>query len=113
MATPNTINSTHLQSLIKENQKPHQAIQLLACPGLADLIEHNYPQNNTTPILDYLEKLFQKVTTTPEIIILGCTHYPLIKPEIQSFFKTAKLIDDSANVARQVEELVKNPKNLL
>ena len=113
IATPNTIKSARMKSLLKENQKPGQTIQFLACPGLADLIEHNYSSNNTSQILDYLEKLFQKVTPTPEVIVLGCTHYSLIKPEIQSFFEAAKLIDNSLNVAHQVKELVENPKNLL
>lgn len=106
MATPGTITSERLQSLLAENQKPNQTIELLPCSGLADLIEQDYNSHNLAPITDYLTKLFQNVKTTPEVIVLGCTHYSLIKPEIQSFFPTAQLIDGNDGVARQVQELV-------
>ena len=106
MATPGTIDSERLQTLLKENQKPNQTINLLACPGLADLIEQNYKPGNLKPILDYLTRLFQQINTPPDAIILGCTHYSLIKPQIKSFFKTAKLIDGNTGVAKRVKEVV-------
>lgn len=106
MATPGTIASERLQSLLTENQKPNQAIELLSCPGLADLIEQNYNSHSLAPVTDYLTKLFQNIKTTPEVIVLGCTHYSLIKPEIQSFFPTARLVDGNDGVAHQVQELV-------
>ena len=106
MATPGTIASGRLHSLLEENQKPDQVIRLLSCPGLADLIEQNYRSRNLRPIMEYLKTLFQKTEDAPEIIVLGCTHYSLIKPEIQSFFPSARLIDGNDGVARQVQELI-------
>lgn len=106
MATPGTIESERLQTLLKENQKSNQTINLLACPGLADLVEHNYKSNNFQPILNYLQQLFQDINTKPDVIVLGCTHYSLIKPQIQSFFKTTKLIDGNTGIAKKVKELV-------
>lgn len=106
MATPGTIDSERLQTLLKANQKPNQTINLLACPGLANLIEQNYSSRNLRPITGYLKNLFQKTEDAPEIIVLGCTHYSLIKPEIQSFFPSARLIDGNDGVARQVQELI-------
>ena len=106
MATPGTIDSERLQTLLKENQKSNQTINLLACPGLADLIEQNYQSGNFEPIMDYLTQLFQQIETPPDAIILGCTHYSLIKPQIKSFYKTAKLIDGNIGVAKRVKEVV-------
>lgn len=106
MATPGTIDSERLQTLLKANRKPNQTINLLACPGLANLIEQNYSSRNLKPITEYLKNLFQKTEDAPEIIVLGCTHYSLIKPEIQSFFPSARLIDGNDGVARQVQELI-------
>lgn len=106
MATPGTIASERLHSLLEENLKPDQVIRLLSCPGLADLIEQNYSSRNLRPIMEYLKNLFQKTEDAPEIIVLGCTHYSLIKPEIQSFFPSARLIDGNDGVARQVQELI-------
>ncbi len=106
MATPGTIESERTKSLLSENQKPGQNIELLACPGLADTIEANYESNNFEPINDYLKNLFSSVTFAPDIIVLGCTHYSLIKNQIQPFYENAALIDGNDGVARQVKELV-------
>lgn len=110
MATPGTIESERTKSLLLENQKPGQNIELLACPGLADTIEANYEQKNFEPITDYLRNLFSTITNTPDIIVLGCTHYSLVKEQIQSFYKDATLIDGNDGVARQVKELVQEKK---
>ena len=106
MATPGTIESERLQTLLEENQKSNQTITLLACPGLADLIEQNYQSNNLTPIANYLKQLFKNLDTKPDVIVLGCTHYSLIKNQIQSFFGTIQLIDGNSGVAARVKELV-------
>ncbi len=106
MATPGTIESERTKSLLLENQKPGQNIELLACPGLADNVEANYESKNFAPITDYLKNLFSAVSFTPDIIVLGCTHYSLIKDQIQPFYENATLVDGNDGVARQVKELV-------
>ena len=42
-----------------------------------------------------------------EEVVLGCTHYSLIKPEILKYFPEAKLIDGNEGVAKRVKELAK------
>lgn len=106
MATPGTIQSERTKALLQENQKPGQNIKLLPCPGLADVIEKNYITKNFQPIIEHLQKLFQNLSLSPDVIVLGCTHYSLIKNLIQPFFKNAKLIDGNDGVARQAQELV-------
>lgn len=113
MATPNTIASDRTRALIEKNQKPGQNIELLACPGLASAIEKYYKTENHKPITDLLKTLFENVTTTPDVIVLGCTHYSLIKNHISSFFPSAKLVDGAAGVARRVKSLFGGQKFLL
>ena len=36
-------------------------------------------------------------------LVLGCTHYPIIKDKIQKFFPKSKLIDGNIGVAKQVK----------
>ncbi len=103
MATPNTVNSNRTKALIKENQKPNQNIELLACPGLATAIERNYQSKNHQEISKLLKELFKNVTITPDVIVLGCTHYSLIKDLISQFYKNAKLVDGCAGVAKRVQ----------
>ena len=99
MATPGTIHSERMMSLIKENQKPGQKIDLLACAGLADAIERG---ENIDVVLD---GLIGKMGTY-DVVVLGCTHYSLIKERIQKYFPNAKLIDGSEGVANRVSKLV-------
>jgi len=108
LATPGTIASERTKFLLKENQKPGQNITLLACPGLADTIEEYY-QSDHTPIRAKLTELLANTPKTPEIIVLGCTHYSLIKDNIQSFFPSAQLIDGNFGVARRVQTELRQP----
>ena len=41
-----------------------------------------------------------------DAIVLGCTHYPLIKDKIQSMFKNSVLIDGNIGVAKRVKQLL-------
>ncbi len=108
MATPGTIDSERTKTLLKENQKPDEIIQLLPCPHLADTIEHNYNDHNFAPIVNTLKTIFKEVQAPPDTIVLGCTHYSLIKDQIQSFFLHAKLIDGNQGVIHQLGKLIKN-----
>ena len=117
LATPGTVKSERTHQLLTKNQKKGQNITLLPCPGLADAIENNIQlAANYQPlpltkadkdvINNKLRILFQNIETTPDIVVLGCTHYSLIKPEIQSFFKTAKIIDGNSGVAHRTAAIV-------
>lgn len=106
MATPSTVTSDRTRILIENNQKPGQDIELLSCPGLANTVEKYYETENHQPIIDLLENLFRNVTNTPDVIVLGCTHYSLIKSHIQAFYPSAKLVDGCDGVARRVKSLL-------
>ncbi|MDO4526976.1 MAG: glutamate racemase [Candidatus Saccharibacteria bacterium] len=118
LATPGTIASERTHELLLKNQKPEQSITLLPCPGLADTIEHTlkFTQDYIPQPLEPTEKaiIHQKLAellkniSAPDMIVLGCTHYSLIKSEIQHFFPKADIIDGNAGVARQVKRLVDN-----
>ena len=99
MATPGTIESERMARLMTDYRQKRQKIRLLACPGLADVIEAG------TGVEEKLAELLTRIPE-PEVVVLGCTHYSLIKPEIQKFFPGARLVDGNEGVAKRVEELV-------
>lgn len=103
MATPGTVESERTMHLLEENQKPGQKIELLACPGLADVVEAN------EGIEQKLDELLNEISKDFDLVVLGCTHYSLIKDEIQKYFPKAQLIDGNDGVARHVSDLIKNP----
>lgn len=109
LATPSTIDSERTKELIEENRKENQEIILISCDGLANAIE----TKNKEKMNDILEKVKEKTKNTPiDSIVLGCTHYPLIKDEIHKFFKNVPLLDGSIGVAKEVKRQLEN-HNLL
>ncbi len=99
MATPGTIKSERTNALLEENQKIDQEIKLLACPGLAEAIEENDDVEMT------LRNVLRGVGDF-DCVVLGCTHYSLIKDKIQKFFPKASLVDGNEAVAKRVKQLV-------
>lgn len=99
VATPGTVKSERTMLLIKKNQKSNQEIELLACPGLAEAIENN--QN----VDEILNKLLSGVGEF-DYVVLGCTHYSLIKDKIQKIFPRARIVDGNIGVAKRVKELL-------
>lgn len=115
LATPGTVESERTQLLVAENLQPDQTIKLLACPGLADVIEARYVENgngvegkvdDSDGVID--AKLGELLSGEPDeydVVVLGCTHYPLVKEKIQRFFPSARLVDGSTGVAERVKDL--------
>ncbi len=100
MATPATIASERTHELILNNKKEFENITLLSCDGLANAIETNNQNKIDTLLHKYLDKY---KNDNINAVVLGCTHYPLIKDKIKTYFKTAKLIDGNIGVAKQVK----------
>ena len=102
MATPGTVESERTAKLLNENKRPNQIIDLLACEGLADTIEDDKNVN------EKLDELLDGVSRDYDVVVLGCTHYSLVKSEIQKYFLNARLVDGNNGVARRVLVLVDN-----
>ena len=76
MATRGTIESEKFLELYHKYDN-HNTI-LLSCIGLAELIENNQD------VRKYLNELLGKYKDIDNVV-LGCTHYPLIKSELKKF----------------------------
>ena len=61
-------------------QKIEKKVEVLECPGLADLIE----ENDVDSIRVYISKKVE-ILKDVDIIVLGCTHYPIIKDKIREY----------------------------
>ncbi len=102
LATPATISSERLQELVDQNATNAQHFTMLPCEGLADAIEFNRNLD------EKLHELFDNVPKDFDIIVLGCTHYPLIRDKIQMFFPNAELIDGNSGIAKQTQKIVES-----
>lgn len=109
LATPATIDSERMAELVKDNKKDDQEMILYPCPGLADAIEKGKKDKITQILKELKQKMQDKKIDS---IVLGCTHYPLIKERIASFFPDAELLDGSLGVAQEVKRQLES-HNLL
>ena len=100
MATPGTISSERTHELITNNKRENENIILVPCDKLANAIERNDKKDIDKILHDNLDKYKSKDI---DAVVLGCTHYPIIKDRIQSFFPNSKLIDGNNGVAKRVK----------
>ena len=106
MATRGTLESEKFAALYKKYD--NENTELLACVGMADLIEQDRQEE-----LDlYLENLLGKYRGKAENVVLGCTHYPLAKENIKKVLGDVRFFDGANGVARQLEHVLKR-ENLL
>ena len=103
MATPNTIKS----HIFKKNLKSEKVYEV-ECKDLASIIENN-TTNETKKI--YIEKYLCDVKKQDvKNIILGCTHYPLVKEEIQKYLNNVVIFDMGIILAQHFSITKSNDK---
>ena len=80
--------------------KPALVVKSLPTPLLAPMIEEGFFSNtiSKTVINSYLSSPKLKKIDS---LILACTHYPLIKPEIESYYKNEVEIINTAEIVAQ------------
>ncbi|MCL4161269.1 UNVERIFIED_CONTAM: hypothetical protein GTU68_009595 [Idotea baltica] len=111
IGTKQTVGSKVYSTKLKA-QNSRIELASLATPLLVPMIEEGFYKNEISDqiIGQYLEN---PVLENIEALILGCTHYPLIKKQVNDFFKSkVEVIDSSLIVANTLKELLIN-KDLL
>lgn len=104
IGTPMTIKSDIYHQKIK-SLAPQMNVTSLSCPKFAPLVESNEMTSSVAKKVVYetLAPLVGKVDT----LVLGCTHYPLLRPIIQNVMgPNVKLIDSGAECIRDVSVLL-------
>lgn len=114
IGTKQTILSGAYEGKIRRLNQQIQ-LQSVATPLLAPMIEEGFYSEKISKLViaEYLnnEKLFNL-----NALVLGCTHYPLIKPAIEEYYRennrVMSVIDSSVIVAQSVKALLQH-NNLL
>ena len=101
MATPGTLSGEKFD-LLKNRFSGDKRILSLPCPGLAKEIERG--KLHSIRLRKLLTRFIQPfLDEGADVIVLGCTHYPLVKPLIQEIAGPGvHLIDSGEAVARQL-----------
>ncbi|MBT3311532.1 MAG: glutamate racemase [Desulfobacterales bacterium] len=109
IGTRATINSGVYERKIKK-KRPDAKVYSKPCPLLVPLVEEGWMKKPETKMIikKYLHPL--KVSQV-DTLILGCTHYPLLKEAIQSKIgKKVNIIDSALTVAGRVKTYIEaNP----
>ena len=95
MATKGTLESEKFLALY--HKYDNNKTTLLSCSGLADLIE----KGNMEDVNFYLENNLKKYKGVDNVV-LGCTHYPLIKENIRGVLGVVKFFDGSVGVSKEL-----------
>jgi glutamate racemase len=77
-----------------------------ACPGLVSFIEQG--DVSSQALADAVQGFTEPLKARrPDVVILGCTHYPLIAPMLQRFLgRDVTLVNPAAEIAREVESIL-------
>ena len=107
LATPGTVERSYTRALV-DTFASHREVILHGCKFLADMAERVL-RGEKVAEAELREEIAPVFKTRQnghrtDTVVLGCTHYPLIRDEIaQAAPWPVKLIDPSDAVARQVE----------
>ena len=106
MATKGTIESEKFNKLL--HKYDNHKTELIACIGLAELIENSEEDN----INKYLEQNLAKYKFKVKNVVLGCTHYPLIQENIKNVLESdeykIKFFDGSERLAKHLKDKLYN-----
>ena len=101
IATESTVRSGAYEKAIRA-LRPETAVSSIACPLFVPLVEEDWTDDPVTEMVvrRYLEPLHELEVDT---MVLGCTHYPLLKPVISRVMGGSVTVVDSAHsLARDV-----------
>jgi glutamate racemase len=103
LATQATVTSGRYERLVRTLDAGAELLAV-ACPRLVPLIEGDDPFGEATvaAVRDYAAPLKSAGVDT---VVLGCTHYPLIRPILQRVFgREVTLVFSAEETAREVAE---------
>ncbi len=102
LATPATVASgAYAEALAVVD--PHVTLTAVACPDLAPIIQGGSSVDDAVvdTVREYVAPLREAEVDT---VILGCTHYPLVRPLLQRMLgRGVEIVTSGAALARQVE----------
>ncbi len=105
IGTPATINSSAYSKAISK-YGPEIKIFSRPCPLFVPLVEEGWLDNEVVRLTarEYLTPLIQENIDT---LVLGCTHYPLLKPLLQEVMgEHTSLVDSAQAISWQTRELL-------
>lgn len=109
LATAGTVDSHAYRKAISKEMEGAE-IQELACPLFVPIVEEGMEK---TKLAEDAVSYYLEEEKTPDILVLGCTHYPLLLPVIQREVGDRTVyINPAEKTAKEVKKVLKE-KDLL
>jgi glutamate racemase len=110
LATPRTVASERLANLVEVHAHDIE-VRLVAAPGLVELVEAG---NLTGPDVGHILRAFLDplIAWGVDVVVLGCTHYPFLRDEIQRLVGPDVHIVDSGEAIARRTRVVLEANNL-
>ena len=99
LSTPYTTKSKRVEELLSDYTREDQIITNISGENLANLIE----LDKHDEIMELLHRLLDDYKDKADSLVLGCTHYSLIKAEINEVLPNTVLLDGCLGVANEVK----------
>ena len=112
LATSSTLNSKEFAEALQKPYMKGVEVTKIAGVGLVPLIEENRLESVE---MKELVRLYTKEMVEADIdrLVLGCTHYPYIKKQLQEILPdSVRIIDSGEAVARQTKYILKSNQML-
>lgn len=105
IATPATITRSYTHELIR-NFSQSKPVEMIGSTRLVNMAEEKL-RGKTVDFIE-LQQILAPIDNKIDVAVLGCTHFPLLKREIQQVLSDHVLLVDSGEaIARRVVELLK------
>ncbi len=106
IATPATVNRPYTQDLI-DRFAAHTPVHRIGSTALVTLAEKKLRGIAVDPA--EIARILAPLKDRIDVAVLGCTHFPLLKDEIDQALAGVTLIDSGEAIARRVETLIGHP----
>ena len=111
IGTPSTVNSSAYKKAL-EKISPDITVYSRACPLFVPLADEGWTEGQVTELIAerYLGPLKESGI---DVLVLGCTHYPLLKTTIQKIMGDGiTLVDSAEETAIEIEKVLKQSRML-
>ncbi len=100
-----TVQSGAYEAAITAN-KPGKKVHSMACPLLVALAEEGWLEDPITEAV--CRRYLNEIPFEAKSIVLGCTHYPVLRPSLERARPGTRWIDSGEVTAAAVERLLQN-----
>lgn len=104
IGTKSTIKSDSYKNKILEKDK-NAKVYSQACPLFVPFVEEGLLKG---PIVEASIRMYLEIfkSRKVDVIVLGCTHYPLLKSEIGRYLKNTYIVDSAQEVAYHTQKVL-------